>query len=63
MTKLITLNQSKEYKQRGLYSIACETQREGAALGEAAVVTSNLAIGRPVLDSRLLSRISMRNGD
>lgn len=63
VTKLVTLNQSKEYKQRGLYSIACDTQREGASLGEAAIVTSNLAIGRPVLDSRLLSHINMRQGD
>lgn len=63
VTKLITLNQSKDYKQRGIYSIACENQREGASLGEPAIVCGNLAIGRPVMDSRLLSRLNMRTND
>lgn len=59
VTKLITLNHSMEEKARGICRVACETSRDGAPCIDQVVCTSCLAIGRPYLDFKLLSRVDM----
>ena len=59
VTKLVTINQTEEEKERGIYRIGCKTQREGRAVFDQVVCTNCLEIGRPWLDCQLLSRVDM----
>lgn len=59
VTKAININQSPEEQARGIYRMECTTQRDGAVIHDQVVCTSCLAIGRPILDMKLLSRVDM----
>lgn len=59
VTKAITINQSREEQARGIYRLECNTQRDGAVVHDQVVCTSCLAIGRPFLDMKFLSRVDM----
>lgn len=59
VTKAININQSPEEQARGIYRMECTTQRDGAVIHDQVVCTSCLAIGRPILDMKFLSRVDM----
>ena len=59
VTKMITINQNKIDKKRGIYRLNCNTTRDGGVVYDTAVVISCLAIGRPYMDCRLLSNVEM----
>ena len=59
VTKMITINQNKTDKKRGIYRLNCNTTRDGGVVFDTAVVISCLAIGRPYMDCRLLSNVEM----
>lgn len=59
VTKLVTINQTEEEKERGIYRLGCRTQREGQVVFDQVVCTNCLAIGRPWLECQLLSNVDM----
>lgn len=59
VTKLITINATNKEKERGIYRLACPLTREGSQSFDQAVVTACLAIGRPYMDARLLSKCDL----
>ena len=63
VTKLITINAKDAEKEKGIYRIACRITREGKQTFDQAVVASCLAIGRPHLDSKLLSQCNIDPDD
>lgn len=62
-TKMITINQNEKEAERNLYRISCATTRDGAVVHDQVVCTSCLAIGRPFIETRLLSRIDAVSAD
>ena len=59
VTKLVTINQTEEEKERGIYRIGCKTQREGQPVFDQVVCTNCLTIGRPWLECQMLSNVDM----
>lgn len=59
VTKLISINQTEQERERGIYRLGCKTMREGSVVYDQVVCTSCLDIGRPYLECRLLSQVDL----
>jgi hypothetical protein len=57
VTKMVAINCTKEEKKNGIYRIAQLAERDEETVFEQAVVTSCLALGATVLDSRYRSEV------
>lgn len=58
VTRMITINRSKEDKRRGIYRISCQTMRDGQECFDQLVVCNCLAIGRPWMEDRFMSEVN-----
>lgn len=61
ITKLIVLNQNEEDGKHGIMRIKVTTTRETKRQYDQAVVTQCLEIGRPYMDSRLMSELAVQD--
>ena len=58
VTRMITINRSKEDKRRGIYRMSCQTMRDGQECFDQLVVCNCLAIGRPWIEDRFMSEVN-----
>jgi hypothetical protein len=58
VTRMITINRSKEDKRRGIYRMSCQTMRDGQECFDQLVVCNCLAIGRPWMEDRFMSEVN-----
>lgn len=63
VTKMMPINQSEEEQERGIFRIKCKSVRDQAVIHDQAVCTSCLAIGRPFVESHLLSEVVVEADD
>ncbi len=58
VTRMITINRSKEDKRRGIYRMSCQTMRDGQECFDQLVVCNCLPIGRPWMEDRFMSEVN-----
>ncbi len=62
VTKMITINSSKEERALGLSRIACLAEREDAVIHDQVYALTCLDIGNPCLDSKFRNEVFVEKG-
>lgn len=63
VAKAITINQTDDEKERGIYRLRCKTNRDSKVINDQVVCTCCLEIGRPYLDMKWLREVSLASDD
>lgn len=58
VTRMITINRSKEDKRMGIYRMSCQTMRDGKECFDQLVVCNCLEIGRPWMEDRFMQEVN-----
>lgn len=63
VTRMVTINRSKDDKKNGIYRMSCQTMRDGQECFDSLVVCNCLAIGRPWMEDRFMSEVVFPRDD